>query len=52
MTKLLLSTLACFAFVATTSFVFADDANPGTDANNPAQQAPREGEPQPNQQPQ
>ena len=34
MTKLLLSSLACLAFVATTS-VFADDANPNPNPDQP-----------------
>lgn len=48
MTKLLLSALACFAFVATTSFVSAeaDQSNPTPQEEN---QAPREaGEPEAN----
>jgi hypothetical protein len=47
MTKLLLSALACFAFVATTSFVFADANEPNPVPGNGQQQMPQaEGDPQ------
>lgn len=45
MTKLLLSSLACLAFVATTS-VFADDANPNPDQGQPNAPQANEANPQ------
>ena len=48
MTKLLLSALACFAFVATTSSVFADNNEPVPQQQG--QQNPQNGEPQQNPQ--